>query len=335
MEIPATEKMNAIIEKTAKFVSQQGAQMEIVLKAKQSNNSQFQFLQFGHYLNPYYKHMVTKIKEGKYNPEAEENKNKSEDEESDSDSDDGGGYLHPSLFASSHKVRQAENIEKTKAIRTVDPDHPLAQLIAKGRAANAAKQYQKMAETMKDYYKNNSTNGSNTDDTNTTLPPFMSMSSHSTAVVNPAPNSISGTDPNTTHAPGYIGTGVHIVPPPPDMQPIVENIARRVAIEGGGIEATIFTQNPVTFCFLNPSNELYPYYHYRKLAWVKHLYPPPTVETNAGEVVENGEENEQAEDELSAPGPISFSIKPRSEVAKQPLVTSQTTLLLGGNESEE
>jgi len=34
----------------------------------------------------------------------------------------------------------------------VDPDHPLAKLIEKGRAANAAKQYQKMAETVYGYY---------------------------------------------------------------------------------------------------------------------------------------------------------------------------------------
>lgn len=46
---------------------QQGAQFEIVLKAKQASNSQFDFLRFDHYLNPYYKHILRAMKEGRYN----------------------------------------------------------------------------------------------------------------------------------------------------------------------------------------------------------------------------------------------------------------------------
>ena len=40
--------------------------MEIILKAKQSGNPQFDFLNFGNWLNPYYKLILAKIKEGTY-----------------------------------------------------------------------------------------------------------------------------------------------------------------------------------------------------------------------------------------------------------------------------
>ncbi|TWW53473.1 Splicing factor, suppressor of white-apricot -like protein [Takifugu flavidus] len=66
VELPATVKTHNIIERTANFVCQQGAQFEIVLKAKQARNSQFDFLRFDHYLNPYYKHILRAMKEGRY-----------------------------------------------------------------------------------------------------------------------------------------------------------------------------------------------------------------------------------------------------------------------------
>lgn len=68
---PATTKTHAIIERTANFVSKQGAQFEIVLKAKQAGNSQFDFLRFDHYLNPYYKHILRAMKEGRYTAASE------------------------------------------------------------------------------------------------------------------------------------------------------------------------------------------------------------------------------------------------------------------------
>ncbi|KAI5612847.1 splicing factor, suppressor of white-apricot-like isoform X1 [Silurus asotus] len=71
VELPATIKTHAIIERTANFVCKQGAQFEIVLKAKQSGNSQFDFLRFDHYLNPYYKHILRAMKEGRYTPASE------------------------------------------------------------------------------------------------------------------------------------------------------------------------------------------------------------------------------------------------------------------------
>lgn len=71
--------MHAIIERTANFVCKQGAQFEIMLKAKQARNSQFDFLRFDHYLNPYYKFIQKAMKEGRYTVLAE---NRNEDKKS-------------------------------------------------------------------------------------------------------------------------------------------------------------------------------------------------------------------------------------------------------------
>ena len=59
-------KQHAIIEKTARFIASQGVQMEILLKAKQSNNMQFEFLSANSILNAYYKFMINAIKQGQY-----------------------------------------------------------------------------------------------------------------------------------------------------------------------------------------------------------------------------------------------------------------------------
>ncbi|XP_041078744.1 splicing factor, suppressor of white-apricot homolog isoform X3 [Polyodon spathula] len=136
VELPATTKMHAIIERTASFVSKQGAQFEIMLKAKQSRNSQFDFLRFDHYLNPYYKHILKAMKEGRYTSQTEtkpdENQSSGTD---DTDDDEDGCYLHPSLFASK-KCNRLE--ELMKPLQVMDPDHPLAALVRKAQQDNNA-----------------------------------------------------------------------------------------------------------------------------------------------------------------------------------------------------
>lgn len=63
---PDTMRLNAIIEKTARFIAAQGVQMEILIKAKQSNNPQFDFLNMNGRCNLYYKLLVEAIKENRY-----------------------------------------------------------------------------------------------------------------------------------------------------------------------------------------------------------------------------------------------------------------------------
>ncbi|KAJ3158005.1 hypothetical protein HDU89_000387 [Geranomyces variabilis] len=55
---PHSERLAAIIEKTAKFINASGnAQMEFLVKAKQSGNPDFRFLDADSVLQPYYKHV--------------------------------------------------------------------------------------------------------------------------------------------------------------------------------------------------------------------------------------------------------------------------------------
>merc|ERR1719264_522086 len=63
---PPTVKLFRAIEKTALFLAGQGAQMEILLKAKQSGNPVFDFLSNDSPLHPFYRHLVSLVKSGQY-----------------------------------------------------------------------------------------------------------------------------------------------------------------------------------------------------------------------------------------------------------------------------
>lgn len=54
------------IEKTAIFVSTQGPQMEILIKAKQSDNPQFSFLNQNDCLYKFYRHVLDAVKNRRY-----------------------------------------------------------------------------------------------------------------------------------------------------------------------------------------------------------------------------------------------------------------------------
>ncbi|KAH8289247.1 hypothetical protein KR054_002405 [Drosophila jambulina] len=92
MQLPETMKQHAIIEKTARFIATQGAQMEILIKAKQANNAQFDFLTQGGYLQPYYRHLLAAIKAAKFAPAPETSLDQQQSsEQQDSQSGEGHG----------------------------------------------------------------------------------------------------------------------------------------------------------------------------------------------------------------------------------------------------
>jgi len=68
--LPPTTKLYSVILKTAKFLSTQGQQMEILLKAKQASNPAFQFLNPMDPLYTFFKHLVYMIKTKQFVPDA-------------------------------------------------------------------------------------------------------------------------------------------------------------------------------------------------------------------------------------------------------------------------
>uniref|UniRef100_A0A146MCL0 Protein suppressor of white apricot n=2 Tax=Lygus hesperus TaxID=30085 RepID=A0A146MCL0_LYGHE len=111
MITPKTAKHNAIIERTALFLAQQGSQMEILMKVKQQGNKNFEFLSHADPLNNYYLHLKGLIKSGSYVPREQE----FEEEEVAEPEEDDGNYLHPSLITARTTTAQTSGTPPPQA----------------------------------------------------------------------------------------------------------------------------------------------------------------------------------------------------------------------------
>ncbi|XP_059532708.1 splicing factor, suppressor of white-apricot homolog isoform X8 [Myotis daubentonii] len=304
VELPPTAKMHAIIERTARFVCRQGAQFEIMLKARQARNSQFDFLRFDHYLNPYYKFIQKAMKEGRYPVLAEsrgDEKQKSgvsSDNEDDDDEGD-GSYLHPSLFASK-KCNRLE--ELMKPLKVVDPDHPLAMLVRKAQADSPAPtppsaegaagqpsqvEYTSDSTVAAMYYSYYMLPdgtyclappppGVDVATYYSTLPAAVAVSSTAgvTATAPPPPGTTPPPPPTTVEtSSGVTSTTITtsalapvaaIIPPPPDIQPVIDKLAEYVARNGLKFETSVRAKNDQRFEFLQPWHQYNPYYEFKK-----------------------------------------------------------------------
>uniref|UniRef100_A0A8D0F097 Splicing factor, suppressor of white-apricot homolog n=1 Tax=Strix occidentalis caurina TaxID=311401 RepID=A0A8D0F097_STROC len=302
VELPPTAKMHAIIERTANFVCKQGAQFEIMLKAKQARNSQFDFLRFDHYLNPYYKFIQKAMKEGRYaapsENKADEKKRKLLVEEDDDDDDDDGNYLHPSLFASKKCSRLEELM---KPLKVVDPDHPLAALVRKAQSDNNSSTPQSTdgaaVQTSQAEYSSDSTvaamyysyymlpdgtyclapppPGIDVATYYNALPAGVTVSSTTgVATVPPPPGTTPPPPPDTTDSSSgltstttstsTIAPVVAIIPPPPDIQPVIDKLAEYVARNGIKFETSVRAKNDLRFEFLQPWHQYNAYYEFKK-----------------------------------------------------------------------
>uniref|UniRef100_A0A0N5BHW7 SURP motif domain-containing protein n=1 Tax=Strongyloides papillosus TaxID=174720 RepID=A0A0N5BHW7_STREA len=105
--LPKTMREGSRIEQTAAFVALKGSQMEIVIRVRQKDKaSKFNFLDFEHPLNAFYKVIINEIKNNSYKPKnyIPKRRPKTLCDYSSSDNEDGSNsYLHPSLIKKAKK----------------------------------------------------------------------------------------------------------------------------------------------------------------------------------------------------------------------------------------
>lgn len=340
VELPATVKTHNIIERTANFVCQQGAQFEIVLKAKQAGNSQFDFLRFDHYLNPYYRHLLAALKEGRYQLASGAPQQLQQDSQSDDSEDDGdGNYLHPSLFAPQKSSRLEELV---RPLKVMDPDHPLAVLVQKAKqertgaaaaapppegaldpaAASAPTQQAADANAAAVFYGyymlpdgayclappppgvdstsfyNGMASGLSA------APPSSGVGSDPAPTTTPPqPSSVAPAAADSSHlstcsAPtvradaslsckleGQVSPPVAaIIPPPPDIQAVIDKLAEYVARNGLRFEASVRAKNDPRFDFLQSWHQFNSYYEFKKNYFLQkegRCFPEELVDADA------------------------------------------------------
>ncbi|XP_053213350.1 splicing factor, suppressor of white-apricot homolog [Panonychus citri] len=229
IQLPSSFRMHNLIEKTALFISKHGSQMEILVKAKQAKNPQFDFLEFDSPLNKYYKHLVSSMKSGDYLSNLER-------QNDSGGSDDEDHYLHPSLLGSAAKVNKSpEKLFLPQLPGVPDENSSYSQLVKSLKDKIIREPEKKPEEDQSGQTGNSNVNNSNDQSAN-------SDSSNSKR------------------------DSISILPsPPPEVQLYIDKLAEYVARKGEDFEKTIRKRNEARFEFLNPGNIYHCHYIKRKL----------------------------------------------------------------------
>uniref|UniRef100_A0A7I4YF40 SWAP Surp domain containing protein n=2 Tax=Haemonchus contortus TaxID=6289 RepID=A0A7I4YF40_HAECO len=292
--VPDNQKQNHIIERTALFVVTKGPQMEIVIKARQRNNmEQFGFLEFDNPLHPYYKYLSKLIREKKYTPSLTKrtkpgaqgdragsaspggtvNSNKEKkpnaltalasQHESDSDSD--SDYeLHPSLLAGARKgARSPDVIDGTENAagprrRPSSPSPPRV------TAHRHDYDMSKSNDIYASLFKSLSQVSVEREEAEKRKLEKIEIEKHLAASAPPPPDeeyqawwlSFYGT-------PCPFSSPQPMVPPPPDLQPVISSYAEFVARHGAEAELELRERVDLQLTFMHPHSPHFSYYQHQ------------------------------------------------------------------------
>lgn len=307
MVVPETMKQQAVIQKTAKFIASQGVQMEILLKAKQSNNPLFSFLLHADSLNPYYKHMLDAIKNGNYPLEEEK--------------------------------------EKEELVQ-VEPEQSMTEIVVEHRPIPVAKYapsqdciYFKLMNTISKMSgitpvptpPNGNDEGSNQEApaiTSTGLRGLVEYNSGSETEEEdeePKKSDKINVDTNDNESVAITSqTSFNGTLPPQQILHIIDKTATYVNKNGMDFENILRSKEDPRFVFLEPGHKFYPYYYY-KLKGVNLPDKPLLPQIVKSEI--------SAVPKTPPSGPVSFSIKTKDEPA--PPTTKRPAMQNSDNSTSE
>lgn len=237
MKVPPTVKLNQIIEKTAKFISSQGLQMEILLKTKQAANPQFNFLNHDGLYNSYYKHILNMITAGTY-PWQEKMNDKSEENSQDSEVFSLNGNQTPPPTSA---------IVIPKMVFKPSADCTYTQLISKITKAP-------ISEIGKQIHHDTESSSNNGASSSSAATDIVKKPSGLMGLVHYSSDSDSEEE---TEAEKIVYTGVM---PPSELQVVIDKTASYVAKNGADFEETLRKKKDVRFRFLDKTNEFHQYY---------------------------------------------------------------------------
>nr|XP_018913320.1 PREDICTED: splicing factor, suppressor of white-apricot homolog [Bemisia tabaci] len=345
MVVPEKTKLNAIIERTAQFICEQGAQMEVLLKMKQANNPQFQFLSFGSALHPYYRHVYMAIKTGRYRPQTQQQKALEEKAREEANSEH---YLHPSLatvpleppepapgvvipainYKPSSDCAYSMLVNKIKEKQSNMALPSVPSLLPKEPTPPPAPSPPRISQPSPKIDHDESSNPSvevgsiavstaTTPVSNSTLRKRRKKARAEQALADShfyAPEEDEDTCMEAPVCP--------IETPPPHMQLIIDKMASYVAKNGIDFEGIVKSKGDPRFSFLEEGHQYHPYYRQKVNLYMKlnpeasqseqsidsNGAPAPSTESNL-----SVDENSQEAKSRSKPVPVCFSIKKPKE----------------------
>ncbi|XP_022243929.1 splicing factor, suppressor of white-apricot homolog isoform X2 [Limulus polyphemus] len=324
LELPQTLKAHTIIEKTAIFVSQHGPQMEIILKTKQATNPQFNFLSIDSTLYPYYRHLVVSIRAGTYKPKPPEQPKKHDD-----DDDDDDHYLHPSLFAAKPQKETPFTVPNLVFLRG-NEDDAYARLVKNlkdklfdHRSSSPVPVEKQKKHSGSKHTVHKTDKGHHSTSKSSTPPPdeqIAPLSQNMNSDQPPPPGegpSIQLPQIEESFDDGNDFTECadanKIIPPPPDLQPVIDKMAIYVAKNGEDFEIIVKSKSDKRFEFLESWNQFHQYYLFKKNYHIKlqereeeankqqdHPQEPEEQDDNESisEIQQEAEESIQSEEDI-------------------------------------